>query len=144
MGSVAGGGTVPDASARADTIVLPKIDAPSAPMMWRRFHAFAVIFCDIRPIPSASFAPIFRAAPQPPAVWLGRGGVKGKGAKTNVVEYVLSVAFGEQPQAQGIELDKARRILLVIGSRVILKGHMRFAVKAVGGFAPDDAGIALV
>lgn len=34
------------------------------------------------------------------------------------------VPLGQQSQAKGIELDEAARILLVIGTGIILEGHM--------------------
>ncbi len=44
----------------------------------------------------------------------------------------LPVALGQQSQAQGIELDEAGSISLVIGARVILERHMRFRIERVG------------
>src|SRR3546814_15456365 len=52
--------------------------------------------------------------------------------------------FREQFQAQSVELDEARRILLVIGAGVVLEGDMALAVEAERRLAADDAGVALV
>src|SRR3546814_13779839 len=48
-----------------------------------------------------------------------------------------TIAPREQLQAQSIELDEARRILLVIGAGVILEGHVAFAVQAVRRLAAE-------
>src|SRR3546814_8800859 len=50
-----------------------------------------------------------------------------------------TIAPRAQLHAQSIELDEARRILLVIGAGVILEGHVAFAVQAVGRLAADDS-----
>ena len=36
-----------------------------------------------------------------------------------------------QLEAQGIELDKASSIFLIVGARIIFKRHMRFRIQAV-------------
>src|SRR3546814_560147 len=56
----------------------------------------------------------------------------------------LLALFREQFQAQSVELDEARRILLVIGAGVVLEGDMALAVEAERRLAADDAGVALV
>src|SRR3546814_3291138 len=56
----------------------------------------------------------------------------------------LLALFREQFQAQSVELDEARRNLLVIGAGVVLEGDMALAVEAERRLAADDAGVALV
>ncbi len=56
----------------------------------------------------------------------------------------LTIAFSEQPQPQGVELDEAFRILLVVSPRIVLEGHMRLGVERVRRLAPHHHRIALV
>src|SRR5690606_40481154 len=62
--------------------------------------------------------------------------------------YALSgyflVAGSKQTEAECIELDEALSVLLVIGTRVILKGDMGFGVERVGRGAANNRCHALV
>src|SRR5262245_53198916 len=50
----------------------------------------------------------------------------------------------QQAQAQGVELDEARRVALVVGSLVLLERDVREAVEALRRFSADHGGVALV
>src|SRR3990167_4235808 len=57
---------------------------------------------------------------------------------------VALVALGQHAQAQGVELDEAAGVAVVVGDLALLEGDQVLVVEAVGAFAADDGDIALV
>ncbi len=52
-------------------------------------------------------------------------------APQNLGATQLTVALGQQAEAQRVELDEAFGILLVVGTGIVLEGHMRFGIERV-------------
>src|SRR5262245_29513744 len=59
-------------------------------------------------------------------------------------QLTLPVAHAERAQAQRVELDEARRVLLVVGALVVLERDQRRRVKRLRTLAPDHRDVALV
>ena len=55
----------------------------------------------------------------------------------------LAAHGAQSAQAQGLELDEARGVSLVVGAAVILKGRERLVVQAVRAFASHQDDVAL-
>ena len=56
----------------------------------------------------------------------------------------LPVASRQQAQAQGVQLDEAFGVFLVIGAVVIFEGDDVFPVQRIGAGAAGEIGLALV
>jgi hypothetical protein len=55
-----------------------------------------------------------------------------------------NVPLAQHAQAQGVQLDEAGGVLLVIGDGAVLEGDQFLIVQAVLALAADDGGVALV
>ena len=58
--------------------------------------------------------------------------------------FLLPFARCQRAQAQGVELDEARRVVLVVGALVVLEGDEVLGVERIGRRAADDQHVALV
>src|SRR3569623_1273115 len=54
------------------------------------------------------------------------------------------LALSQRSQAQGVELDEARRVLLVVGALVVLERHQRRGIQRRVALAAGDDDVALV